>query len=385
MLSSVASMIDQFNMPNIRLMQALGYEVHVACNFKQGNTCDVMQLDRLQKKLSRMHVVQHQWDCPRSIRPFQECCRAYAQLWKLTGRYAFAWMHCHSPIGGAIARIAAHRREIPVIYTAHGFHFYHGAPLLNWLLYYPVEKALAHWTDVLITVNREDYWFAKRRLGAGKVCYIPGVGVDIRKYALKPFETKANGREMLCKEFGIPLKASILLSVGELNRGKNHRMVVAALANLGKKDVYYLVCGQGKLCSKLQQYADRLGIGSQIRMPGFREDMAGIYQNTDIFVFPSKREGMPVALMEAMAAGMPCVVSDVRGNRELIGDVPQNWLRFSLYSTRQLGYALSRLLEDESLRRECGKHNREKVAAYSLDRVAGIMRKIYKEMQDSTL
>lgn len=157
LLASVASMIDQFNVPNIRLIQNMGYEVHVACNFLEGNTCDRKQIRKLLRIMKKMAVVCHQWDCPRSIRPVWGCIRAYRQLCTLMEKHAFVWMHCHSPIGGALARIAAHRQNIRVIYTAHGFYFYRGAPLRNWIFYYPAEKMLARWTDVLIVVNKEDY------------------------------------------------------------------------------------------------------------------------------------------------------------------------------------------------------------------------------------
>ena len=178
MLASVASMIDQFNMPNIRLLLAMGCEVHVACNFREGNTCDEKRIRKMKKELRRMHVTYHQWDCPRSIYACSKCVRAYWQLCRLLHKYHFSCLHCHSPIGSAIARMAAHGKKIRVIYTAHGFHFYRGSPMKNWMLYYPFEKLLSYWTDCLVTVNREDYHLAKRRFHARWLFHIPGVGID---------------------------------------------------------------------------------------------------------------------------------------------------------------------------------------------------------------
>ena len=324
MLASVASMIGQFNMPNIQLMKEAGYQVHVACNFKEGNTCDRQQIQELKDVLQEQGVFWHQWDCPRRISPAGRCIRAYRQLWELTERYHFAWVHCHSPIGGAIARVAAHRRKIAVIYTAHGFHFYKGAPLGNWLLYYPVEKLLAYWTDVLVTVNPEDYQFARRRLKAGKVCYIPGIGIDVGKFQAQSGKgmqvAQGAARKAFCKKYQIPEDAVLLLSVGELSRRKNHQAVISALAQIDRADIYYLICGQGALQETLMRNAQALGVLERVRMLGFQKDVALLYQNADIFVFPSLQEGMPAALMEAMAAGMPCIVSDIRGNRDLIDE-----------------------------------------------------------------
>lgn len=411
MLASVASMIDQFNMPNIRLLQEMGYEVHTACNFLEGNTCDARRLKKLKETLDAAGVVWHQWDCPRDIASIKKCWKAYMQLLRLFEKYAFAWIHCHSPIGGALARMAAGPRGIRVIYTAHGFHFYRGAPLRSWLLYYPAEKLLAHWTDVLLTVNREDYRLARRRLKAGAVYHIPGVGIDVERFSVPEQcgQPKRKDARFL-KEFDLPKDAVVLLSVGELNRGKNHRVVLAALAELAKTpaldagDVYYLICGQGPLRDELLLESDRLGIRRYVRMPGYQEDMAWIYQNADIFVFPSLREGMPVALLEAMAAGLPCVVSDIRGNRELIGRTERfskkrlekkrleicrgiAWMQKcfgkrnlpeTLECPEELTDILKRMLADDGYRQACGSLNREHVKKYALAAVRKRMKRIYE-------
>lgn len=414
MLASVASMIDQFNMPNICLLQRMGYEVYVACNFVQGNTCDAHSIRKLKKELHRRRVHLYQWDCPRDISSPAACYRAYRQLLYMTGRLSIAWIHCHSPVGGALARIAAHRKQIRVIYTAHGFHFYKGAPVRNWLLYYPAEKLLSYWTDVLITVNQEDYLFAKRNLRAGKVLRIPGVGIDIDKYSRFyskiNMDTEKSGqpfgqeRERFCKKYQIPQDARILLSVGELSVRKNHRLAVQALAGLRRQNVYYLICGQGREKEGLQDYADSLGVGRYIRMPGYQENMPWVYQNADIFLLPSLQEGMPAALMEAMAAGLPCIVSDIRGNRELIcdwraanpvsaGEVLaedlsseeegltercMGGMRYAPASLQELIDALEIMLDHEQLGRRCGRYNQEKIKDYSIARVQQRMEKIYR-------
>lgn len=378
MAASVASMIDQFNMPNIRLLHHMGYEVHVACNFKEGNTCDAGQLQKLKKTFDRMHVIWHQWDCPRSIVSAAKCIKAYYQFYRLLQKYLFAWIHCHSPIGAALARIAAKQRGIRILYTAHGFHFYAGAPIKNWLLYFPIEKFLAKWTDVIVTVNQEDYRIATRRLKAGKIFYIPGVGIDMEKFAgTKQRMQTRNSREAFLKKYQIPKHAVVILSVGELSRRKNHRMVIAALAALKRQDLYYLICGQGPLREELLYYAARLGVSTFIRMPGYQDEMPWIYQNADIFVFPSLQEGMPVALMEAMAAGMPCVVSDIRGSKELI----KRTERFSLKRFTELLDRLQRMLDNKPYRNECGACNHRHIKKYNEAVVEEQMRYIYQLFQ----
>ncbi len=398
MAASVASMIDQFNRNNIRLMQEMGYVVHVACNFEEGNTCNAQRIRELKKELADQEVEWHQWDCPRSVRPVAKCWKAYRQLKELMARYHYEWMHCHSPIGGVLARLAAHQMKVRVIYTAHGFHFYKGAPLKNWLLYYPVEKLLARWTDALVTVNQEDYQFARRRLCAEKVYYIPGVGVDVKHFLqdVQNGERQARKKEF-CSKYQISEQAFILLSVGELSKRKNHQMVIAVLAKMQRQDVYYLICGQGAEKKLLERQAEKLGVSKRVKLLGYQEDVDDLYQNADIFVFPSIQEGLPVALMEAMAAGLPCVVSDIRGNRELVDAAPQSGqqgreksmpesayeksggMRFSLQNPEQMQSALERLLADERLRRICGNYNQRKIKRYELSVVEKRMKKIYAE------
>lgn len=386
--ASVASMIDQFNLPNIRLLQKLGYEVHIACNFKEGNTCSAKRIRNLQEGLKEMQAMWHQWDCPRNPGNVLQCHRAYRQLWELTRQYAFAWIHCHSPLGGALARIVAYRRGIRVIYTAHGFHFYRGAPLKNWIVYYPVEKLLSYGTDLLITVNQEDYCFARHRLRQKKTCHIPGVGIDVEKFRPLDKEQKRMRRKQFCLKYRIPREAIVLLSVGELSRRKNHQLVLSALAELAREDVYYVICGRGAYRKKLIRQAERLGISSRVRMIGFQEDMARIYQSADMFVFPSLQEGMPTALMEAMAAGLPCIVSDIRGSRELVTE--QGGSRFQLYPGRarfvntQLQEQMTRLLEQPQLWERYGRHNQEKVKSYDITVVNKKMKHIYEEFCEGT-
>lgn len=375
--ASVASMIDQFNIPNIRLLLELGYEVHVACNFLEGNTCDRHRIGKLKKRLMEMSVPYHQWDCPRKMISAGKCCLAAGQLMELTKRYCFSWIHCHSPVGAALARVVAHRRGIRVLYTAHGFHFYRGAPLKNWLLYYPAEKLLSYWTDGLITVNREDAQFAKKHLHqkAGSIYYIPGIGIDTERFGSLSAASTPGQKIDFCRKYRIPEDARILLSVGELSRRKNHQAVIRALAKLSDKNSYYLVCGQGEQKQRLMRQAKRLGVADRVRLLGFREDVEEFYRYADIFVFPSLQEGMPAALMEAMAAGAACVASDIRGNRELIKD------RFSLGKPGQLLEELELLLADERLRRERGLFYQKKIMGYSRNAVQKRMRQIYAAME----
>lgn len=390
MLASVASMIDQFNMQNISLLQKIGYEVHVACNFYHGNTCSRERIQKLVRTLQDMRVQCHQWDCPREVRRVYACAAAYCQVYRLMRKYRFAWVHCQSPIGGALARIAAHRLGIPAMYTAHGFHFYKKAPLKNWLMYYPAEKLLAHWTDILVTVNWEDYRLARKLLRPGMVYHQFGIGIDVRRFMSTSLDNKRKRLEFY-KKYRIPKQAKLMLSVGELSKRKNHKVVLQVLPDLKKYDVYYVICGQGEMKHPLLCEAKKLGVADRIRLLGYQEEVAQIYHFAHIFIFPSIQEGMPVALMEAMAAGLPCVVSNIRGNRELMGFDTRHGNPFHdskrLQSTcfpcndsKQLRSILISLLEDEALCHTLSLENQKRIQAYDRQAVSKKMERIYRQM-----
>ena len=317
-VASVASMISQFNMPFIKMLQESGYEVHIACNFKQGNTCDRKQIIHLQKELEESGAVYFQVDFCRNVARVDKNLKAYCQMKKILKENKYKLVHCHSPIGGMAGRVAAkkyRKRGLKVIYTAHGFHFYKGAPLLNWFLFYPVEWLLSYWTDVLITINKEDYKRAKRSLHAKRTEYVHGVGINVSKFR--------DGKIDICKKRrSLNLKKDdvMLFSVGELNENKNHSVVIHALAEMNNPQIHYFIAGSGRLKEKLGQLSEKLGIEKQIHLLGYRNDIRQLLQIADIYLLPSRREGLNVSLMEAMASGVPCIVSRIRGNVDLIAN-----------------------------------------------------------------
>lgn len=318
-VTSVASMIDQFLIPNITLLIEMGFQVDVAANFFHGNTCTEEAICALQIRLGEMGVGCCQIDFDRNAFHILRNMRAYWQTEQVIRQKKYAFVHCHSPIGGILGRIAAKRNGIKTVYTAHGFHFYKDAPLRSWLIYYPLEKYMSKLTDVLITINREDYQRAKKQFYAKKIYYIPGVGIDIRKFV----ETDIDRR---WKRKGIGLAAGdiMLLSVGELNSNKNHEIVIDALKDIRKADVnlfrraHFFIAGKGKLRERLLKRANTAGVN--LHLLGFREDISELLKAADLFLLSSKREGLNVGLMEAMAAKCPVLCSDIRGNRELVRD-----------------------------------------------------------------
>lgn len=227
-------------------------------------------------------------------------------------------VHCNTPIGGVLGRICAHEAKVPyVIYQAHGFHFWKGAPVKNWVCYYPVERALAHYTDVLITINDEDYTRAKKfhLKKGGHVVKVPGVGVDVKKFGDAIVDVKEKR-----KELGIPEDAIIFMTVCELIPRKNIKTVIKAFKEADIKNSYLTICGDGQSREELESQIITEGLEKTVKILGFRSDIEELLHIADVFVFPTKQEGLLGALMEAMASGLPCIASNIRGNSDLLGN-----------------------------------------------------------------
>lgn len=375
MLASVASMIDQFNMPNIALLQKLGYQVDVACNFIEGNTCSDARVAELKQKLQDMHVRCYQIDFARNIKHMGQNMKALWQVEALMKQNTYEFCHCHSPIGGVVARIAGHRTRTKVIYTAHGFHFYQGAPVMNWLVYYPVEKMLSRWTDVLITINHEDYKLAKKKFKMKKLTYVPGIGIDTQRECLPQKEKKEKR-----KELGIPQDAFLITNAAEFTPNKNQKTVIEAIEQLHNPNIYFVMCGIGEKKAELEQYVKEHGLEEHIRFVGFRNDLHEILQTSDCFVLSSFREGLSVALMEAMAEGLPVVCGRIRGNVDLIKD-GKGGILVSPENKEDYEAAFRKLYEMKHKEltdfQKMGQINAENVKSFGRSAVEGLMENIY--------
>ena len=313
--ATVPSMVGQFNLDNIYLLQNMGYQVDVATDFYDTSVWDRKKVKKFWSDMKKIGVRCFQISFTRNVWNIRGHLNAYRQSRKLLKWVKPEFIHTHTPVASAIVRIAAHQENIRVIYTAHGFHFYKGAALRNWLIYYPLEWLLSYWTDVLITINKEDCKRAKRRFHTKRTEYVHGVGIDVSIFRDEKIGTLEKRKSLNLKRDDI-----MLLSVGELNKNKNHSIVIRALAEMKNPQIHYFIAGSGILKEKLEQLSKKLGIGKQVHLLGYRNDVNQLLQIADIYLLPSQREGLNVSLMEAMASGVPCIVSRIRGNVDLISN-----------------------------------------------------------------
>lgn len=373
-ITRVSGFLPQFEMNNVRILKQLGYEVHYAANF------EVVVYGKDNSRLEGSGIVCHHIPFCRS--PLSSDVRtAYKSLKQLMLTEAFDLVHCHMPMSGVVARMAAQAvrrktgRHVPVLYTAHGFHFFKGAPLKNWVYYLP-ERWLARYTDCLITMNEEDF----RRAGSfpvrGRVEKIPGVGICVQPSGGWT-DCPIRGREREWMGFGIRETDFVLVSVGEFNANKNHIQILRALVQCGDPSVKYILCGQGERRGELENFVREHHLESQVIFAGYRPDVEHILASSDLFVFPSLREGLSMAVMEAMRAGLPVVAKEIRGNIDLIED-GRGGILVKNGDVSEYVHAIQRMKGQPELAERMGEWNRERIRQFSLEQVERKMQSIYE-------
>lgn len=356
----------EFHIPYLKMFKEMGWETAVAARNDYENPADCV-----------IPYCDIYYNIPFERNPLKPGnLKAYKELKHIIDEGEYDIIHCHTPVGAMLTRLAAkqaRKQGTKVFYTAHGFHFYKGAPVINWILYYPVEKWLSRYTDVLITINKEDYERAKT-FKAGKVCYVPGVGIDLKK-----FNAGYVNKEQKRKEIGVSADDFVLLSVGELIPRKNHEVVIRALSVLKQLDklnhIEYVICGRGSYEADLRKLAEGLDVADHVHFLGYRNDISEICNCADLFVFMSHQEGLPVALMEAMACGLPAVCSNIRGNTDLIEDGVTGLLANN--TPEEVAQSISKMKSDTALRNRVASAALQKIKQFDLSSVEDEMSKIY--------
>lgn len=357
-IATVYSFVSHFEKNDIKILQELGYEIIVASNFEgyKGELED-LNVEKLDIPFTRS---------PISLKNI----KAFSKLNKYLKENKVDLIHCHTPVGGVAGRILGKLNKVSrIIYTAHGFHFFDGAPLINWLIYYPVEKYLSKYTDILITINKEDYERAKT-FYAKNIEYIPGVGIDVKK-----IQSVKVDKEKKRKELGLSMDDIVLLSVGELSSRKNHITPIRALARINNKNIKYLIAGVGVLENYLKEEIKKLDLENQVMLLGYRNDIYELCNISDIYIFPSQREGLGLAGLEGMAAGLPLVSSYINGIKDYTEDGKTGYCieRFDINGFKK---GIEKLIKNKKLRVKIGNYNQKIVEKYDLKVVEKIMKSI---------
>lgn len=313
----------------------------------------------------------------RSIFKIRDNYTAYKNLVMLLKQNDIEVIHCNTPIGGLVGRFAGRKMKVQkIIYTAHGFHFYKGAPLFNRTILKWAEKIMAHWTDAIITMNEEDYEAAKkfRLRNNGQVYKVHGVGIDLSEYNSIKID-KHKIRESL----GLKDDDIVCISMGDLIKRKNYGTAISAIAKCKCTNVHYIICGTGPEQIALQKLAESLGVRDRIHFLGFRSDIKELLQASDIFLFTTLQEGLPRSLMEAMASGLPCIVSKIRGNVDLIDDGKGGYL-CEANDSDSFAEKLLFLIENPNIRKIHSNSNLERIKDFDVKAIKHEIREIYNEV-----
>lgn len=369
-ITTISGFLPQFEKNDVKILKEMGCEIHYASNNR--NPIYPFSILELQKE----GIFFHHIDVEKSPMKLRNNLIAVGQLIKLIEENDIDMIHCHNPMGGVIGRVASKmsKNKPYVIYTAHGFHFYKGAPIWNWMVYYCVEYLLARWTNQIVTINYEDYVKAQKFpiKGNGAVVQIHGVGVDKERFIPNRDIEKRKRTEL-----GIPFDAFHIVTAAELNVNKNQRIIIEALAELQEENIYYSICGNGSNEAYLQELIKNNRLEKNVKLLGYRIDMEEILQTADCFAFPSFREGLGVAAIEALLCEVPLIVADNRGTREYIIN-GENGIVCNPSKKEEFIIAIKKMYTNENMRMMMKAKCRRSAEKFVIEEVEKTMREVYK-------
>lgn len=365
LIATVQSHICQFHRPLAAMLHEQGCVLHVAA---RNNLAE--------KNGLKLDFAEQIFDVPFQRSPFSpKNLKAYRQLKRIIAEGGYDVIHCNTPVGGVLGRLAARkarRRGTKVFYTAHGFHFYQGAPKKNWLIWYPVEKLMCRYTDKLITINEEDFRLAQNKFPV-EVCRIHGVGVSTERYHLHSAEEEMQLR----RRENLSAEDFVVLCTGELNGNKDQQTLIHAAQLCRDKipELKVLLAGNGPLKDSLQELIRKNDAEEQIRLLGYRTDLEQVAPTADVIVSCSYREGLPINIVEGMLCGKPVIAAENRGHRELVAEGVTGFL-FPPGDSAALAEKLVKL-HTEKTQKALGAAGYQRALQYTQEQVQRELAEIY--------
>lgn len=372
-VAATANMIMQFNMRNIDMLQNMGYEVHVASNFMKCESIDQREMTNVIKSLEEKKVIWHHIDFERGFGTFSSNRRALIQLEEiLQDSENWDFVHTHSPLGGALGRIAAKKMGIRTIYTAHGFHFSKGGSLKNWTIF-PIEFILSFFTNELVVINKHDYKLAKKYFRT-HINYLPSVGTQVLDRMSVSSVERLKNKARIRRELNLSPNAFVFVSSGELNDNKNHGRIIEAMEYL-PDHVHLLIAGVGQNYEKYQNQIKNLKLDKRIKLLGYRRDLQEIHHACDAFIFPSLREGLGMSGINALVDGLYVIGSETTNMCDYISNDDLGVL-INPRSMEKIYTSMDRIVKN-SVRPDLEKHLK-KLSAFDTENVDATMLEIYK-------
>lgn len=355
----------------------MNYEVHVAANFTHFGTLSKKSNQEFVKWLKKKHVIVHNIPIERGVGNCKSNIIVLRYLNSILKKEHYQFIHVHTPIAAVLGRIVALKNHVPVIYTAHGFHFSKTSPKMNWL-FFVIEWILSFTTSYLLLINQEDFGLAKKRMHAKITQYVPGVGINFQLLGLDSSKIHIEAKEKLLNKYHLPEKSQVLVSVGELSKRKNHQIVIKAISLLQKNDIHFFIAGEGKYKANLEVLANNLGVKEQVHFLEYTDDVRQLHFAADLAILPSLREGLSRAGLEAIRDGVYLLGADVRGIRDYIfnDEVGET---FNPYDSESLAYLIKKNIQRP--RTTLTKLTISRLMIFDRLGVDQQMRKIYEKME----
>lgn len=359
LITSTDVMMIQFLLPHAISLIKEGWNVDVACSNANGYENEGF-IEKIKRALPKESNVYH---ISSSRNPFSNNnIKATKELKTIlkNNRYVFIWTN--EPVVGVLTRLAARsvrKTGCKVLYMAHGFHFFKGAPLKNWI-YYPIEKFMAQYCDLIVTINSSDCQFSQKHLK--KDTYrIDGIGLNLEKF------TNVNvDKQRKREELGLTTDDFVIVSVGELLPRKNHLVILKNLKYSNNPNLKYLICGTGEMIDEYKQIILKSGIEDKVKLLGHRYDIPEVLAISDLFIHPSTREGFGIAIVEAMASGLPVITSNVGGINDIVEN-EKDGFKCNPFDGKQFIEKTDYLAENAKQRIAIGNHNIEKAKKYRIE------------------
>jgi glycosyltransferase involved in cell wall biosynthesis len=308
--------------------------------------------------------------------------QAIPQFQKQVRTGCYDLVHVHTPIAAFVSRLSLRtmtmQNKPKIIYTAHGFHFYHGAPWLNNLIFLFLEKLAGNWTDYLVTINEEDYNAAKRFkiVSADSLQLMPGIGVDMDYYSRANVDPIAALR--IRKELGLSDSDKLFLMVALFIPGKRHVDALEAFSKIRIPDVHLALAGTGSLMGQIQQIVVDMDIENKVHFLGMRQDIPELMYASNAVILPSVREGLPRCVLEALSLQTPVIGTDIRGTRDLLRNSAGLMVRVG--DTDALANAMEWIINNPNEAEEMGWRGRAEIEPYRLRRVLRLHEELYARL-----
>lgn len=368
--ASIAKHFIRFHQPYMEWFKQQGYQVDSACSGEE----EIPFCDR-------------KWEVPFIRTPYSVGhVKTYRALKGIIDREKYDIIHCHTPMASILTRLAskdARKNGSKVLYTAHGFHFYKGSSLFNWLTYFPVEVVMSRYTDGLVTINREDFELIQEK-GHKKTDYylIPGIGVEPQKF----HPVREDRKREIRKKNGWSDSDFILTYAAEFINRKNHAFIIECAGELVREvpNVKILFAGRGELKEKLEKEVKKLKLLDSIHFLGFRTDIDEVFKMSDVGISASKQEGLPINLVEVMMCGLPVIATVERGHKELVDHGESGYL-FGQNDKKEFVNSVKKIWSDEVLRNKMAERALEKSKEFDIKNAKDAMTDIYSNYMSANL